>query len=193
VMRLSHTELERFHAAILELHQYRDLDEFLTEGPAILSRVAPLARFSLVPQGPDEAALGDGPVQRDAADQRTWLVCADLPDSPDGAGEESVERERQRAIVELLRPHLELACSNARLVSAHRSAAKAAGLGDFGLTRRESDVAQWVASGKTNAEIARILGSSARTVEKHVERVLEKLGVENRTAAALLISSGRRR
>lgn len=49
---------------------------------------------------------------------------------------------------------------------------------------REAEVLYWVAEGKTNAEIATILSSSRRTVEKHVEHVLEKLGVENRAAAA---------
>ena len=49
-------------------------------------------------------------------------------------------------------------------------------------------VASWVAKGKTNPEIGIILQGSIRTVEKHMERILEKLGVENRVAAALLIA-----
>jgi DNA-binding CsgD family transcriptional regulator len=53
----------------------------------------------------------------------------------------------------------------------------------LGLSRRESEVLVWVAEGKTNAEIAVILGTSPRTVDKHVEHVLRKLGVETRTAA----------
>jgi DNA-binding CsgD family transcriptional regulator len=52
------------------------------------------------------------------------------------------------------------------------------------LTRRETDVLQWVTEGKTNAEIAIILGMSPRTVQKHLEHIFEKLGVETRTAAA---------
>lgn len=43
----------------------------------------------------------------------------------------------------------------------------------------------WVARGKTNADVAAILGISARTVQKHLENVFGKLGVETRTAAAL--------
>jgi len=43
-----------------------------------------------------------------------------------------------------------------------------------------------LAQGKTNPEIAVILQLSARTVEKHMERILEKIGVENRTAAAVV-------
>ena len=57
---------------------------------------------------------------------------------------------------------------------------------DLNLTPREAEVLYWVSEGKTNPEIALILGSSRRTVEKHVEHILEKLGVETRTAAANL-------
>lgn len=53
------------------------------------------------------------------------------------------------------------------------------------LTGRETEVLTWVAQGKTNAEIGMILGMSARTVQKHLEHVFEKLGVESRTAAIL--------
>ena len=41
----------------------------------------------------------------------------------------------------------------------------------------------WVARGKSNAEIAAILGIKPATVGKHLERIYPKLGVENRTAA----------
>jgi DNA-binding CsgD family transcriptional regulator len=53
------------------------------------------------------------------------------------------------------------------------------------LTAREREVLHWVAGGKTNRDIAAILGASPRTVEKHLERIYEKLGVETRTAAAM--------
>ena len=52
------------------------------------------------------------------------------------------------------------------------------------LTTREAEVLSWVARGKTNRDIAEILGMSPRTVNKHLEHVFEKLGVETRTAAA---------
>jgi DNA-binding CsgD family transcriptional regulator len=54
----------------------------------------------------------------------------------------------------------------------------------FGLTTREAEVLHWVAQAKRNGEIAIILGISERTVQKHMERILATLGVENRTAAA---------
>lgn len=52
------------------------------------------------------------------------------------------------------------------------------------LTQRESQVLSWIANGKTNREIGEILGVSPRTVNKHLEQIFPKLGVENRTAAA---------
>lgn len=52
------------------------------------------------------------------------------------------------------------------------------------LTERESEVLSWLANGKTNREIAQILDMSPRTVNKHLEQIFPKLGVENRTAAA---------
>ncbi|MGP1609173.1 MAG: response regulator transcription factor, partial [Burkholderiales bacterium] len=45
-------------------------------------------------------------------------------------------------------------------------------------------VLYWISNGKTNREIAEILGMSPRTVNKHLEQIFPKLGVENRTAAA---------
>ncbi|HEX5127062.1 MAG TPA: response regulator transcription factor [Rhodocyclaceae bacterium] len=54
----------------------------------------------------------------------------------------------------------------------------------FGLTQKEAEVLHWVTKGKTNKDIGDILGSSPRTVHKHLEHVFEKLGVETRTAAA---------
>ncbi|MCO5121994.1 MAG: DNA-binding response regulator [Burkholderiaceae bacterium] len=52
-----------------------------------------------------------------------------------------------------------------------------------GLTPREIDVIEWVAKGKTNRDIAEILDMSPRTVNKHLEHIYAKLGVETRTAA----------
>ncbi|WP_442769341.1 response regulator [Zoogloea ramigera] len=56
----------------------------------------------------------------------------------------------------------------------------------FRLTQREAEVLYWVVRGKTSKDIGDILGSSPRTVDKHLEHVFEKLGVETRTAAANL-------
>jgi DNA-binding NarL/FixJ family response regulator len=57
---------------------------------------------------------------------------------------------------------------------------------ELGLTTREGEVLSWLSKGKTNRDIAQILGLSPRTVDKHLEQVYSKLGVENRTAAAAI-------
>lgn len=51
------------------------------------------------------------------------------------------------------------------------------------VTPREAEVLLWLARGKTNRDIAEILGLSPRTVKKHLERAYAKLGVENRASA----------
>lgn len=58
-----------------------------------------------------------------------------------------------------------------------------AALQSLGLTPREAEILFWIVQGKTNPEIAIILEMKLVTVKKHVQNVLEKLGVENRTAA----------
>ncbi|WP_217705817.1 response regulator [Peristeroidobacter soli] len=52
------------------------------------------------------------------------------------------------------------------------------------LTTREAEVLLWISRGKSNREIGEILSISPRTVNKHLEQVFIKLGVENRAAAA---------
>jgi DNA-binding CsgD family transcriptional regulator len=54
------------------------------------------------------------------------------------------------------------------------------------LTEREQEVFRWICEGKTNPEIAVILGISRRTVDKHIEHLLGKLGLENRFQAQRL-------
>ena len=55
----------------------------------------------------------------------------------------------------------------------------------FALTLREAEVLEWIAKGKSNRDIGDILGLSARTVNKHLEQIYVKLGVENRASAAV--------
>jgi DNA-binding NarL/FixJ family response regulator len=52
------------------------------------------------------------------------------------------------------------------------------------LTSRESEVLLWISRGKANREIGEILAISPRTVNKHLEQIFVKLGVENRASAA---------
>lgn len=62
--------------------------------------------------------------------------------------------------------------------------AEAGALVVLGLTERESQVLAWVGEGKSNSDIATILNTSGRTIDKHCQHIFQKLGVESRTAAA---------
>lgn len=63
----------------------------------------------------------------------------------------------------------------------------ARGVRPAGLSEREVQVLRWVARGKTNKEIAVLLGISARTVQNHVAHVYEKIGVYSRAGAAMFV------
>lgn len=127
------------------------------------------------------AALG---LQEDEAALRTWLqqvlaqgeALAPLDDGqqlqarylgPGGPGEVMVLLRQVTAVAD----------------AAHKRLSGAA------LTPRETEVLSWLAKGKTNRDIADILGMSPRTVNKHLEHIFEKLGVETRTAAAAIAST----
>jgi DNA-binding NarL/FixJ family response regulator len=56
----------------------------------------------------------------------------------------------------------------------------------FNLTRREAEVLYWLTLGKTNRDISIILELSARTVNKHLEQIFQKMGIDNRTSAAVM-------
>jgi len=81
--------------------------------------------------------------------------------------------DRERALLDALRPHL--AKLYRRTAQLDR------------LSPRESEVLNWIACGKSDVQIGAILGVSARTVQKHLQNLYAKLGVENRTAAALRV------
>jgi DNA-binding CsgD family transcriptional regulator len=100
------------------------------------------------------------------------------------------ERDRER--LELLRPHLAFLYRQASAAPSYspgappeRLAAPAAEPVPANLTPREGEVMQWLSGGKTDAEIAALLSISPRTVNKHLEHIYEKLGVETRTAAVM--------
>ncbi|MCI0535019.1 MAG: response regulator transcription factor [Verrucomicrobiales bacterium] len=58
-------------------------------------------------------------------------------------------------------------------------------LESLGLTPREAEVLLWIAQGKSNGDIATILGCAENTVKVHTARIFEKLGFENRNAATV--------
>lgn len=97
-------------------------------------------------------------------------------------------RELRR--LELIRQHLGDLYRLARAVDEARAAwgvprPDVAPSPDPALTPRESEVLDWLGGGKTDRDIATILGISPRTVHKHLQRIYEKLGVETRTAAVV--------
>jgi CheY-like chemotaxis protein/DNA-binding CsgD family transcriptional regulator len=57
----------------------------------------------------------------------------------------------------------------------------------LGLTVREAEILMWISRGKTNKEAGLILGSSPRTINKHLEHIFEKLGVATRAAAVSMV------
>jgi DNA-binding CsgD family transcriptional regulator len=81
--------------------------------------------------------------------------------------------DRERALLEVLRPHL------AKIYQRINTVGR--------LTARETEVLRWVAAGKSDAQIGAILRISARTVQKHLQNIYDKLGVESRTAAAMRV------
>jgi len=99
--------------------------------------------------------------------------------------------ERNRLVLTALMPHFRQAHANAlRFERLSQRPVPANGVNSTEpLTPREKDVGMWVAEGKTNREIGLILSLSPRTVEKHVESILRKLHVYNRTLAARELAS----
>lgn len=100
--------------------------------------------------------------------------------------------DEEVALVEAARPHLIQAYRNAREHSAllqrlgDGSPVPPRDLRAYGLTSREAQVLRRVATGGSNADIARELSVSARTVQKHLENAYRKLGVSTRSEAARL-------
>jgi len=109
-----------------------------------------------------------------------WLL------KPAGAGQKTgpleIERDAVRLVVTLAWRDPGGVCT--LLLEEKSDASLKSRLVSAGLTLREAEVLLWLMRGKANSEIAVILGSKTATVGKHLEHVYQKLGVENRTAAA---------
>ncbi len=134
---------------------------------------------------PREGELLPDPVQGWVRHQEAGLAGAD--DAPLPRTPLVVERDGARLVIR----HL---CDGAAcyLVLEERQAAlQPPSVEGLGLTRRESEVLQWVAQGKTNTEIGIILGIRAETVKKHLQSIFDTLGVETRTAAAAVALGSR--
>jgi len=89
---------------------------------------------------------------------------------------------RQAYLSELVVPFLHLAYVRTRINRPAESAvANPAGAGL--LTSREQEILRWIHVGKSNIEIGTILAISPLTVKNHVQKILRKLNVQNRTQA----------
>jgi DNA-binding CsgD family transcriptional regulator len=96
--------------------------------------------------------------------------------------------ERDRSVLAALRPHVIQAYAHAlrgTRLKRPGPAASSSVAAHAGLSPRQIETLAWVAKGKTNAEIAALLSVSPRTVQKHLELVYQRLGVESRTAAVM--------
>ena len=114
---------------------------------------------------------------------RQWL---ERQSGPAGGGHAPLELQEadRRVVVTLCR------CNAGRyfLLVREESMQIATGrLQSLGLTAREAEVMHWVCEGKSNPEIAQILGISARTASHHLEHILAKLGVDNRQKAIVAV------
>jgi DNA-binding response OmpR family regulator len=121
---------------------------------------------------------------------RAWLaqVRSSLDDSPPAASLPSLEIDQMH-----LQYVAKLGSDEFLLRLAKRASASKPPnfIQEFGLTAREAEVLAWLSKGKSNRDIAEILGLSPRTVDKHLQQTYAKLGVENRTAAAAIAVKGR--
>ena len=123
-----------------------------------------------------EAAFAADPAPADAA--AAWLVRAQA------TGDQTLALADGR---QLLARHLGASGLAESMLLLSRTTPEATAprhLQQVALTPRETEVLSWLSKGKTNRDIADILGMSPRTVNKHLEHIFEKLGVETRTAAA---------
>ena len=122
---------------------------------------------------------------------RRWVLQQrDFQDVETVIGQPRASLKLEGAGASLVIRFMEDAGRRVTLLLAEQRRLSAESLTGFGLTAREREVLLWISEGKSNPEIGRILGISARTVDKHVERLLAKLRVESRSAAMLKVLPG---
>ncbi len=97
-----------------------------------------------------------------------------------------IEQSRQKIIV---RPIVSQFDRQYLLISEEQKlqSFSVSGLELLGLTKREAEVLFWVAKDKSNAAIAKVIGCSEGTVRKHLENLYEKLNVQTRTGAVMVV------
>jgi DNA-binding NarL/FixJ family response regulator len=116
---------------------------------------------------------------------RDWLQAQRTP----GAAPEQFMIERTGDTSKLLLAYIGLGSRGEHLLRLSRGEAgrnEALMQARLALTKREAEVLVWIARGKSNRDIGEILGLSPRTVNKHLEQIYSKLGVENRASATAM-------
>ena len=135
---------------------------------------------------------------------RAWVACEHITLRVEGALLVSVVLERHgapfsardRERLALLRPHLAFLYAQACRAAPKPAVATVASVPAgptacvAALTLREREVMRWLTAGKTDGDIAGLLAISRRTVQKHLEHIYVKLGVETRTAAVMRALAG---
>ena len=119
---------------------------------------------------------------------RGWLRCQQMPNTKGGHIPPPrqplvVEREGGRLLARLVSGSVP--GEQVLLLEERPATLSSVPLRELGLSGREAEVLLWVTQGKTSPEIGVILGCRTATVNKHMEHIFVKLGVETRTAAAL--------
>lgn len=113
-----------------------------------------------------------------------WLM---KPAAPSAASASLIiARDQTRLRVTLVSRERDGSCN--LLLEQQEDSAAVKRLVALGLTPREAEVLIWVARGKATSDIAVILGARPATVSKHLDNIYQKLGVENRTAAAAYVT-----
>lgn len=167
VSAVAHRALDNFHASVITLRE----DGGMVSLPSSAERL--LEKY--FDRRPKSLRLPD--LLRD------WLK-AQVSSPLRSRGPFQIMRGHERLTVRATREEGRIVLLLAEKNSSQSMAPSVDLLLDSGLTRREAEVLSWVAHGRTNLEIAALLTMSPRTVQKHLERVFQKLGVESRTAAA---------
>jgi len=98
--------------------------------------------------------------------------------------------DAERNLLDAMRPALANLYRFATMAAELR-ALESAGAAAEALTPRQLEVLRWVAAGKSDLQVATILGTSVRTVQKHLENAYVILGVESRTAAVARLQASR--
>jgi len=160
--------------AVIRLDGRRRIRELAPRAAAMLSSACQDARLR---SGAPLPAVNDSWLRRMAAGNAPTLAYAPLVLSCPG-GHVTV-----RAMPEVARAAAWL------LLVRGEPNAPVASVSTPALTVREREILHWVAAGKTDLQMAAIVGSSHRTVQKHLEHIYTRVGVENRTAAVMRVAA----